>query len=294
MTALPERLDLPSFLVIGAMKSGTTALYSLLCSHPHIRMSSIKEPHFFNSPDVFGGTWNHGLEWYLSLFPPGPGVRGEASTGYTKFPRDAAVVDRIHETLPQARFVYLVRNPIDRALSHYLHSVLDGLEERPIHRALLELAKGYYVTTGLYALQLAQYLRWYPRERFCILVSESFWRDRAAGLRHLHRFLGVDEILPETFPTEKRRSTERRLRSFLGRSTAPRNEAQRELLGALGPCALGPQWDAAAIAGSLGFGLADRRALADRFREDVGQLSRILERQVVEWRCDFSDAREMR
>lgn len=281
--------DLPGFLIIGAMKSGTTGLYWLLRLHSQITMSRIKEPNFFNRPACFGGTWDRGLDWYRGLFNAGSGLKGEASTGYTKYPRDPSVVNRIYQTLPHARFIYLVRNPIHRALSHYLHSVLDGHEDRPIHVAILQPTDGYYVTTGLYHMQLEQYLRKFPPERFCVVTAESLWKNRTVVFERVLRFLKVDPLSVDvnTVEVERRNATRDRLQSFLKGEMRPRNDAQERLRRALRGSTLPPGANAATVAGALGFGDRHMKDLANQFRDDVLRLGRFLRQPLDEWRANF-------
>src|SRR4029079_2322923 len=106
------RDDLPTFIVIGAMKAGTTSLARYLGEHPDVFVCSPKEPQFF----IESGTWDRGVAWYRELFAGGRDsiARGEASTDYSKLPRHGGVVDRIAEVAPEARIVYLVRDPIER------------------------------------------------------------------------------------------------------------------------------------------------------------------------------------
>src|SRR5262245_46073038 len=118
---------LPTFLVIGAMKGGTTALHTYLGSHPDVFMSDLKEPHFFSS----GLGWDKGEEWYCSLFTEAGSATavGESSTSYSKFPDVRHVPERAISLIPDLRVVYLVRDPIERIRSQYLHHVVMG-EER--------------------------------------------------------------------------------------------------------------------------------------------------------------------
>ena len=124
-----SRPRLPSFLVIGAMKAGTTSLYHYLHAHPQVFMPSIKELDFF----VAGGNWGRGLHWYQKQFAgagPGAVAVGEASTMYTKYPSVDGVPERIAAHLPEVRLVYVVRDPIDRIRSHYRHRVAVGTGDR--------------------------------------------------------------------------------------------------------------------------------------------------------------------
>ena len=107
----------PNLFVIGAMKSGTTTLHEYLGSHPEICMSDRKEPGYF--VEEYG--WSNGVDWYLRQFS-GDGKEkylGESTTDYTKLPRFKGVARRIAEFNPGAKIMYLLRDPIERTISHY-------------------------------------------------------------------------------------------------------------------------------------------------------------------------------
>src|SRR4051812_36073420 len=110
-------MTLPTFLVIGAAKSGTTSLHSYLDLHPRVAMSEPKEPSFFNRED-----WEIRRDWYESLFDPAAEVRGESSTAYTRYPIVRGAPERIRALVPDAKLVYVVRDPIDRLVAHWVQS----------------------------------------------------------------------------------------------------------------------------------------------------------------------------
>lgn len=112
-------MSLPDFLIVGAMKCGTTTLAAQLAAQPGIFMTDPKEPNFFSDDDV----WVRGEEWYRGLFAAaGQGdLKGEASTHYTKLPTYPETLPRIRTLLDRPRIIYMIRNPVDRAVSHYIH-----------------------------------------------------------------------------------------------------------------------------------------------------------------------------
>jgi hypothetical protein len=179
---------LPTFLVIGAMKAGTTSLYEYVRSHPDVYMPDEKELDFF----VAEKRWGRGLGWYSEQFEPGAGARarGEASTNYTKDPLFAGVAGRIASALPEVRLVYLVRNPIERIRSQYLHGLSAGWERRPIDRAVLE--EPQYVDVSRYAHQLDRYLDHFSREQILVVHAENLRDDRIGVVRRVFSFIGVD------------------------------------------------------------------------------------------------------
>jgi hypothetical protein len=179
-------MTLPNFLVIGAPKAGTTSLWRYLSDHPQIFMSTPKELLFFNR------NWERGLGWYEQHFEGcGNAIAvGEASPGYTRYPYYQGVAQRIHQSLPDVRLVYLVRHPIDRMVSDYKMFVQHGWERQPIETALFSNAM--YLDCSLYAMQIEQYLDTFPRERLLIIKSEGLKEARPATLRRVCEFLGVE------------------------------------------------------------------------------------------------------
>jgi hypothetical protein len=180
---------LPTFLVIGAMKSGTTSLYRYLQAHPDVYMSEQKELNYFTE----GQNWENGVAWYEAQFAGAGNVSaiGEASTNYTKFPQFPGVPERIAELLPDARLIYIMRNPIERVRSAYLHAVIKGNESRPIERAIHESPQ--YVDTSRYAMQIDRYLEHFPREQLLILTADDLQGRREQTMQQVFRFIGVDD-----------------------------------------------------------------------------------------------------
>ena len=199
--------DLPTFIVIGAMKAGTTSLFHYLRHHDDIFMSRIKELDFF----VTEGNWSRGFEWYRRQFSGGDGfrARGEASTLYSKWPEYDGVPERIARALPGVSLVYVVRDPIVRMRSHYQHRVMTGAETAPPEVALIENPS--YLACSQYAMQLGRYLEHFPREQVLIVTSEALRADRRPTVQRVYDFLGVDSTrIPDVIGTEFYRTAERR------------------------------------------------------------------------------------
>ncbi|MDP9377464.1 MAG: sulfotransferase [Actinomycetota bacterium] len=195
--AVPE--SLPNLIVIGAMKCATTALHRYLDLHPQIVMAAQKEMNFFVGPSVaegnaeqawHRGNWHRGVDWYAEHFADAP-VRGEASPSYTSpsFPEAAA---RMAAVVPDARLIYLVRDPIDRALSQYEHHRRMGTEQRGLEEALLD-AGSQYLQRSAYHARLQPYLDRFPGERIAIVLQEDLLDRRHETLASLYRFAGVDD-----------------------------------------------------------------------------------------------------
>ena len=289
----PERAPQPTFLVIGAMKAGTTSLYHYLREHPQIFMPKVKELDFFAVDE----SWRRGPDWYRRQFAgagPAASAIGEASTAYTKFPHYPFVPERIANHLPDAKLVYVVRNPIDRIYSHYRHRVAVGAERLPIERALL--TEAIYVDYSRYAFQLQQYVPHFPRERMLVVASEALRNDRKATVRGVYAFLGVDDaFVPPSLAREFYRSQNRpvypsalwTVRRAV-RRRIPAAKRAKELVDSLGRSVR--RSDVAAADDQSGNGAAEtgipavvRSALEDLLREDVGRLRSFLGPEFDGW-----------
>ncbi len=180
---------LPTFLLVGAMKAGTTSLHEYLAGHPDVFMSPNKEPDYF----VAEKTYDRGLGWYREQFQGATDQRavGESSTSYAKCTEFPGVPERAVALLPDVRVVYLLRHPVERIRSMYLHNVIVGRERRPLAQAVL--ADPMYLDASRYALQLDRWDAVVPRERVHTMLSEDLRSDPAAALGRLARFLGVAE-----------------------------------------------------------------------------------------------------
>jgi hypothetical protein len=183
-----DRLD-NLIVIIGAMKSGTTSLHSYLNSHPSISMSRWKELEFF----VRESNWKKGLKWYTSQLPGDTRWTGEASTSYTKYPQYQGVAERMASVAPKAKLIYIVRHPIKRIVSSYIHGVAKGWEQQSIDEALGNPEKNIHVMPSCYHLQLTQYLPHYDQSQIFVSSLERMGADRVNMVREVFRFLGVDE-----------------------------------------------------------------------------------------------------
>ena len=183
----PRGGALPNLIVIGGLKCGTTSLHHYLTLHPEVSMSRPKELNFF----VAELNWELGRDWYASHFNPDAAVRGETSPHYTNRPRFEGVAERMRSIVPDARIVYMVRDPIDRLLSHYLHNAGGGYDDRPPAEALDDERSAYWQRSR-YTFQLEPYLEAFGRDRVAILSREELLRERRAAIRRIYEFAGVD------------------------------------------------------------------------------------------------------
>jgi hypothetical protein len=200
---------LPDYLIIGAQKCGTTSLSAYLNAHPQlVHLPWAKEVHYFDR------RWAHGVRYYRSWFPlrstHASALTGEATPYYLFHPLAA---ERAGSTVPDARIVAVLRNPVERAYSHYKHNVRYGREPLSFSAALdaegdrlageeIRLVNGAwsrprhqhfsYVARGHYASQLRRWMSVFPREQILVLSSEALFSDPAATFDGVARFLGLD------------------------------------------------------------------------------------------------------
>ena len=236
---------LPDFLVLGGQRCGSTSLYTMLTGHPQVMAASHKEPHFFDR--------NHrrGKDFYRRLFPLRahirarerrlgglPVVTGEATTYYLAHP---AVPGRVAAMLPDVRLVAILRDPVDRAYSHYQLSVRGGWETLSFEEALAaepERIAGEeqrllndpdftghshryhsYRTRGLYLEQLERWWAVFPADRLLVLRSEDMFADPAAVYAELAAFLGLA-------PDDRRAFESRNRVSYSGMAEDTRRELE--------------------------------------------------------------------
>lgn len=190
----------PNLFLIGSMKSATTYLSGLIRQHPAVFMSSPKEPcHFVDQKPLrraWPYMWEQGywrsVDRYLGLFADAGAAHivAEASTTYSKAPMFAGVPERILEFNPNARFIYVMRDPVERAISHYWHRVRFWGEHRSMTSAIR--SDPQYVDTSHYAMQLGLYLRHVPKERIYTLTYEELSADPGTQVRGIYGWLGID------------------------------------------------------------------------------------------------------
>ncbi len=249
----------PTFLVIGAQKSGTTSLHRYLVEHPAVLCATPKELHFFNVE------YHQGHAWYLAHFPFRTrafalrrryGVRpaiGEVTPAYLFHPR---VPERVYAFDPRLKLVAVLRDPVERAYSQYQMQVRKRDETLSFEAALdleevelpLELERirddpryvspnglrRSYVARGRYAEQIERWLHFFPREQLLVLTSEELLRDPAEVMSQVAAFLGVPDLRADRYPLQSAGSydsmaTETRER--LARTFEPHNRRLQELLG---------------------------------------------------------------
>jgi hypothetical protein len=180
---------LPNLIIIGAMKCGTSSMHNYLDAHPEISMSRQKELNFFS----FDRHWRRGEDWYDRHFSSTAAIRGESSPSYSKFPKVPHVPGRMKTVIPSARFIYLVRDPVARIVSHYMHLRDGGREKRSLDEALSQFEGNQYIDCSRYHMQLQQYLDHFAQSQILVVSAEEMKENRHEILRRVFRFLNVDE-----------------------------------------------------------------------------------------------------
>ena len=177
---------LPQFLVAGAAKSGSSTLYHYLSLHPEVFMPDEKEPAFFSK------YYDKGVDWYESLFSEAQSgqVAGEATVEYMVNP-DSPV--RIAKLLPDIKLIFILRNPVDRAWSHYWHRVKNGEDARQFDEIMKsdDIFQEYFVQYGLYYKCLKRYYDIFNNDQIKIIILEDAKKDFPATIRKLYSFIGV-------------------------------------------------------------------------------------------------------
>lgn len=183
---MPMPASPPDFVIIGAMKAATSTLHVQLSKVPGIAMSTPKEPCFFSDDEIFA----RGEAWYDACFDAAaPGdLRGESSTHYTKLPTLPNACERLHRRRPDARLVYVIRHPVDRLVSHYIHGWTEGWYRGTIETAIAE--DPTLVDYGRYAMQLEPWLERFGPERILLVPYDGIRRRPQEEFERVLAFLG--------------------------------------------------------------------------------------------------------
>lgn len=200
----PSAALVPDFLIIGAMKAGTTSLHDCLALHPDLFMTYIKEPSYFLD-DASRKAWlasKTEKQLHKLMFRGYANQRriGESSTTYTEAPTVGAEAPwNIYHKAPQMQIIYILRNPLSRIVSHFLHCMERGIYQEPISEVVEK--DSTFLERSLYYSQLRRYLNYFPAEQFQLLFFEDFVRSPESQLSKVCQFLGVDD-----FPAHKMRA----------------------------------------------------------------------------------------
>jgi hypothetical protein len=213
----------PNYLIIGAQRCGTTSLYIYLVQHPDVKPCFMKETHYFDKKS------SRSITWYQSFFPLKNGspaskrmekraITGEA-TPYYLF--DPLVPERVYRKLPDVRLIILLRDPVERAYSHYQMNKRSGVEKRPFrvcveqemkelenrqnpgwstaHKTRDQIAFHSYLVRGIYIDQIKRWRKWFLEDQFLVLKSEAFYQDPEKSLKRVSQFLALPDDWPDHY-----------------------------------------------------------------------------------------------
>lgn len=216
---------LPSFIIAGAMKCGTSTLAGQLGAQPGIFMTNPKEPNFFSDDGVYA----RGFNWYHKLFAGAAptDIKGEASTHYTKLPTYPDCIGRMSEALEAPKLIYLIREPVSRAVSHYIHEWTMGMIRVDIDEALDRHPE--LISYGCYARQLAPYVERYGSHRIHVTALETMERAPQETLREVCRFIGYDGLPQWAAEQERTNVSSERIRRFPAHDLLINNDTARAL-----------------------------------------------------------------
>ena len=243
---------MPNFLIIGAKKCGTTSLFRYLCQHPNVGEPTWKEISYFN---IY---FSRGNLWYKSFFPISlpateseSSITGEATASYICHPQ---APQRIAATLPEVKLIALLRNPVDRAYSHYHHTKRIGREGLSFEEAIAKETKrverlereslrlGFkspaynytYLSSGRYAEQLVNWLEVFDRQKLLILKSEDFFARPETIFHQVLEYLELPSWSPKKFRKHNDNSYGQEMKSSTRKDLAeyfrPHNQKLYELL----------------------------------------------------------------
>ena len=305
---------MPTFIIVGATKAGTTSLYHYLKQHPDIYMSPVKETKFFtveegtipreNGPEGWrvGASHVKTLEAYRALFEPAGDehARGEASPQYLYYPE---VPRRIHKHVPEAEIIAVLRNPVDRAFSAFSHQLRDGKEVHTDFAAALQdeperIRDGWsplyhYRAQGFYYEQLRRYYDLFDADKVHVYLYDDLRNDPVGISENIFAALGVDETFTPNFETQHNISGVPKSK-LLHRAHHFLRGSNRSLLKTLGktllPASARGRFKAKAMqtlqANNLEkppFSCELRAELREAYREDIGKLQGLIGRDLSHW-----------
>ncbi|MBW2269953.1 MAG: sulfotransferase [Deltaproteobacteria bacterium] len=270
---------LPNLIVIGAMKCGTTSLHRNLGLHPEIGMTERKEQNFFLRKH-----WERHLDAYRAVIPTGFPVRGESSPDYSKVGPNPGVPARIAASLPDVKLVYMMRDPVERTVSHWVHFFASGVEMRPLEEALADLSDDNpLIDASLYHKQLQAYLEHFPLERIHVATMEGLSADPTRTMQELFGFLGVDDRFDSpTFHDVRHPSSKKRRATAIGR-LARRLVGRYQLNQLRRRAPFLDSWLRRDRVEKPEFPDALRSRLEDRFRDDVAHLRALTGLACPKW-----------
>ena len=199
----------PNFFIVGTPKSGTTSLFHYLQEHPEVFLPELKEPHFFSCPEVKNTYYKTKIvdskEEYLDLYQETESFKavGDLSSSYL-FNKESP--KRIHQFNPHAKIIIVLRNPVDRALSHYLMDVNLGYINVPLlevinNKDTFKQHYQEYIELGFYEQQIRAYIKQFPDSQIKVVLSDTLYANTAETLKDIYSFINVSTTFITDFET---------------------------------------------------------------------------------------------
>ena len=203
---------LPDFIIIGAMKSATSTLHNQLGAQPGVFMSTPKEPNFFSDDEVY----SQGLGWYAGLFSDASGsdICGESSTHYTKLPDYSDTIQRLKAAIPRPKLIYVMRHPVDRLISHYMHQWSVGVISCDINQAIDRYPE--LVDYSCYGMQITPYLQEFGHKAVLPLFFDDLKKNKDRALNRVGTFIGCTQPLIWIDDLAQDNQSNQRIRRFYG------------------------------------------------------------------------------
>ncbi len=196
----------PDFFIIGAMKCGTSTLHDQLAAQDGVFMSTPKEPNFFSDDD----NYRRGIDWYKNVFAGAPqgAMLGESSTHYSKLPTYPDTIDRLAAYAPEAKFIYVLRHPLDRLVSHFIHAWTQNEIATDIDDALTKHEE--LIAYGQYERQIAPFIDRFGVDRIQLTAFEWMTASPQSAINRIGDFLGAehamtwrDDIAPSNISSQR-------------------------------------------------------------------------------------------
>jgi len=207
-------MNKPDFIIIGAMKSATSTLHAQLALQDGIFMSTPKEPNYFSDDEEYA----RGERWYSSLFSKAElsDLCGESSTHYTKLPTYPLTVERMARSLDKPKFIYVMRHPIDRLVSHYIHQWSQNVIKCDINQAIDQYEE--LTAYSCYARQLEPYFKQFGRDSILPVFNEAIRRNPQEQLQRVADFIGYKGAVNWRNDVAAQNVSGERVRTFKGYS----------------------------------------------------------------------------
>ena len=197
---------LPNTIVIGAQKCGTSTLHYYLGFHPEVSASQPKELNFF----IAEKNWERGVDWYKGHFDAAKPVRLESSPNYTTWPHHEGIPERMAELVPEAKLIFVVRDPVARIEAHWVHNYAKRRERGSVIETITH-PNTTYVLRSRYFMQLERFLEHYDRSQILVFQQSDLRDRRAETLRRVFEFVGVDpEFDHPSFEVVRHRTSKKR------------------------------------------------------------------------------------